>query len=82
MDVLPGFPFIIDFGKYKVKAPLPEALFVHKLITAQRRPGGGKKDKDLEQCAIIADKPDDIRLGSCLPALLEFIYSNRDRPLS
>lgn len=31
---------------------------------------------------VIADKPDDIRLRSCLPVLLEFIYSNKDRPFS
>ena len=54
VDLLLGFPFVADFGNFKVKAPLPEAFFVHKLITAQRRFGEGKKDKDLEQCSIIA----------------------------
>ncbi|MBI5098792.1 MAG: hypothetical protein HZB30_06090 [Nitrospirae bacterium] len=54
VDLLLSFPFIADFGSFKVKAPLPEAFFVHKLITAQRRPGESKRDKDLDQCSIIA----------------------------
>lgn len=47
-----------DLGTYKVRAPVPEAFFVHKLIAAQRRPEDGKKSKDLEQCAAIADHLD------------------------
>jgi len=62
VDLLLSFPFIADFGDFKLKAPIPEAFFVHKLITAQRRFGGGKKDKDLEQCAIIAGHLDADRL--------------------
>jgi len=54
VDLLLSFPFIADFESFKVKAPLPEAFFVHKLITAQRRPGESKRDKDLDQCSIIA----------------------------
>ncbi len=69
VDVLLGFSFIIDFGKYKIRAPLPEAFFVHKLITAQRRPGRGKRDKDIEQCAIIADKLDAVRLKAVIGSM-------------
>ena len=54
VDLLLSFPFTADFGNFKVRAPLPEAFFIHKLITAQRRPGQSKKDKDLDQCSIIA----------------------------
>ena len=54
VDILLSFPFAADFGDFMVRAPLPEAFFIHKLITAQRRPGESKKDKDLEQCSIIA----------------------------
>ncbi|MHC4604065.1 MAG: GSU2403 family nucleotidyltransferase fold protein [Planctomycetota bacterium] len=54
VDLLLSFPFTADFGNFKVRAPLPEAFFVHKLITVQRRLGESKKDKDLEQCSVIA----------------------------
>ncbi len=64
VDLLLGFPFIADLGNFKVRAPLPEAFFVHKLITAQRRPGEGKKAKDLDQCSIIARQLDPDRLDT------------------
>jgi hypothetical protein len=54
IDLLLNFPCIADFGNFKIRAPLPEAFFVHKLITSQRRFGENKKDKDLEQCSVIA----------------------------
>jgi len=39
IDLLLSFPFTADFGDFKVRAPLPEAFFVHKLIAAERRLG-------------------------------------------
>jgi len=63
------FPFTADFGNFKVMAPLPEAFFVHKLITAQRRPIESRKDKDLEQCAVIARQLDTDRLDSVIRSL-------------
>lgn len=54
VDILLRFPFIADFGDYKVRVPLPEAFFVHKLIIAQRRLSKEKRLKDLEQCSVIA----------------------------
>lgn len=69
VDLLLGFPFIADFGNFKVRAPLPEAFFVHKLITAQRRHGEGKKDKDLDQCSIIARQLDPDRLDTVVGSL-------------
>ncbi|RJQ51487.1 MAG: hypothetical protein C4526_09785 [Nitrospiraceae bacterium] len=69
VDLLLGFPFMADFGNFKVKAPLPEAFFVHKLITAQRRLGEGKKDKDLDQCSIIAKQIDPERLDTVVESL-------------
>jgi hypothetical protein len=69
VDLLLNFPFTADFGDFKVKAPLPEAFFVHKLITAQRRPGESKKDKDLDQCSIIARHLDPKRLDSVIGSL-------------
>ena len=35
VEILLSSPFTADFGKFKVRAPLPEAFFVHKLIIAQ-----------------------------------------------
>ena len=64
VDLLLSFPFIADFGDFKIRAPLPEAFFVHKLITSQRRPGESKRDKDLEQCSVIARQLDPGRLKS------------------
>jgi len=69
VDLLLSFPFIADFGSFKVKAPLPEAYFIHKLITAQRRLEGGKKDKDLDQCSIIARQLDPDRLDTVVGSL-------------
>jgi len=48
---------------------LPEAFFVHKLITAQRRLEGGKKEKDLDQCSIIARQLDTGRLNTVVGSL-------------
>lgn len=69
IDLLLGFPFTADFGDFKMRAPLPEAFFVHKLITAQRRRGESKRDKDLEQCSIIAQRFDSNRLKTVVESL-------------
>lgn len=69
VDILLSFPFIADFGDFKVSAPLPEAFFVHKLITAQRRRGESKQDKDLEQCSIVASHVDSHRLKAVVESL-------------
>ena len=69
IDLLLSFPFTADFGNFKVRLPLPEAFFIHKLITAQRRRGESKKDKDLEQCAAIARQLDPKRLDLVVRSL-------------
>jgi hypothetical protein len=46
-----------------VRLPSPEALFLHKLIIAQRRKKESKKEKDLEQCATLAPHLDAGRLA-------------------
>lgn len=53
VGILIDFSFATEYPEYKVIAPLPEAFFFHKLITAQRRREDSKKAKDLEQCAAI-----------------------------
>ncbi len=62
VDLLLNFPFTSDFGNFKIRAPFPEAFFIHKLITSQRRFSESKKDKDLEQCSVIAGHLDFDRL--------------------
>jgi len=69
VNILHDFPFIADFGDFKIRAPLPEAFFVHKLITLQRRPEESKKNKDLEQCSVIARNLDTERLKAVVESL-------------
>jgi len=63
------FPLTADFRHFTIRVPLPEAFFLHKLITAQRRPGGTKKDKDLEQCSIIVPHLNQDRLDAVFGSL-------------
>lgn len=69
VGILTSFPFIAQFPGYKVRAPLPEAFFLHKLITATRRREASKKSKDLEQCSAIAPRLDQARLESICRAV-------------
>jgi hypothetical protein len=69
VDLLLSFPFTADFGNFKMRAPLPEAFFIHKLVTAQRRRDDSKKDKDLDQCAVIARQIDPNRLNTVMRSL-------------
>ena len=64
VNILFSFPFTAECGGTQVRAPIPEAFFFHKLITAARRQGEGKRLKDLEQCAVIAPKLNRERLQS------------------
>lgn len=69
VDLLLSFPLIADFGDFEVRAPIPEAYFVHKMIASQRRRGEGKKDKDLDQCSVIAARIDPDRLKAVVETL-------------
>ena len=69
VDILTEFPFMAECPGYEVRAPIPEAFFFHKLITATRRRGEAKRSKDLEQCAVIAPKLDRERLESVCGAV-------------
>ena len=69
VDILLDFPFSASFGNFTVTAPLPEAFFVHKLITSQRRLDESKRYKDLEQCAAIARQIDEGRLKRVVRSL-------------
>jgi len=50
LNIIFQFPFVIDVEDFKVRIPCPEALFVHKLIIAQRRSSLAKRENDLSQC--------------------------------
>lgn len=69
INILLDFPCIADFGDFRLKAPIPEAYFVQKMLIAQRRPGENKRDKDLEQCSVIADRVDPERLVAVVGSL-------------
>lgn len=69
VNILLDFSFIADFGNFRVKAPIPEAYFIQKLLTAQRRPDESKRYKDLEQCSIIAASLDVVRLQTVVGSL-------------
>ena len=62
VNILTGFPFTAECPGYKVRVPIPEAFFFHKLITATRRRGEAKRSKDMEQCAVIVPMLDQDRL--------------------
>ena len=69
VDLLLSFPFIADFHDFEVRAPIPEAFFVHKMITSQRRRDESKKDKDLDQCSVIAPQLDYDRFKAVVESL-------------
>lgn len=56
LDILFIQPISIELPDCQVRIPCPEALFFHKMIIAQRRKDGWKKEKDLEQCATLAER--------------------------
>jgi hypothetical protein len=62
VNIMTNFPFMAGFGEYQIKAPIPEAFFLHKLITLTRRVEASKRLKDLEQCAAIAPELERERL--------------------
>ena len=62
-------PWGWTFENFTIRVPLPEAFFLHKLITTQRRLGGSKKDKDLEQCSVIVPHLNQVRLEAVVGSL-------------
>jgi len=77
INILLDFPFIADFGNFRLKAPIPEAYFVQKMLIAQRRPGESKRDKDLEQCSIISGRVDPKRLIAVVGSLKLSVKSSK-----
>ena len=62
ISILTDFSETAVFDGFTLRFPIPEAFFVHKLIIAPRRPTDAKREKDLEQCAVLAPVLDDERL--------------------
>ena len=54
LDLLFESPITVDLPNIKLRIPSPESLFLHKLITSQRRIETTKAEKDLEQCRYLA----------------------------
>jgi len=69
VDILFSFPVVVDFGDYKIRIPSPEALFLHKLIIAQKRKSETKKENDLAQCKILSSALDSEKLHQILDSL-------------
>lgn len=69
LDLLLKNAFWVEYSSFRVRAPWPEAFFIHKLITAQRRPEGSKREKDLEQCMAVAPKLEAERLAAVAGSL-------------
>jgi len=69
-------PIPVDLIDYQVMIPCPEALFIHKLIVAQKRRQRAKADKDLEQCKALVSGIDREKLNQ-ITAFLKF--SSRTR---
>ncbi len=65
---LPFINILIDYSTtsmlcgFSIRFPVPEAFFLHKLITAQKRLSDTKRMKDIEQCSVIAKIINDDRL--------------------
>jgi hypothetical protein len=54
----------VDFGAFSIRIPSVEALFLHKLIIAQRRKTVSKAEKDLEQCSSLIPVVDAAKLAT------------------
>lgn len=53
INILTEFSDVAKLSGLTIRFPIPEAFFLHKLIIARKRLTDVKRDKDLEQCAII-----------------------------
>jgi hypothetical protein len=69
VNILFSFPVVVDFGDYKIRIPSPEALFLHKMIIAQKRKNETKKLNDLAQCKILSTAIGSERLRQRLDSL-------------
>jgi hypothetical protein len=69
IDILFQYPLALTVGDYEIRIPCPEALFIHKLIVAQRRTGSTKGENDLAQCRCIASILEPARMKRIMKSL-------------
>jgi len=69
LNILFQFPLVAEFPDFKVQIPCPEALFIHKLIIAQRRNRVVKQENDLSQCRTLIPILIDEKLGRIIRSL-------------
>jgi hypothetical protein len=62
INILTDFSEVAELNGLAIRFPIPEAFFLHKLIIAQKRLNDAKRDKDLEQCAVLMPCVNDERL--------------------
>lgn len=71
IDILFVNPLLVALPDCNIRLPCAEALFLHKLIIAQRRTKESKKEKDLDQCLTLLPYID-TRLVSRIAGLQKF----------
>ena len=62
INILTEFTDVAALGDFPIRFPIPEAFFLHKLIIATKRLTEAKRDRDLEQCAVIMPVINDGRM--------------------
>lgn len=62
INILIDFSDVAELGGFTIRFPIPEAFFLHKLIIARKRLSDAKRDKDIEQCAVIMPVINDERM--------------------
>jgi len=68
INILTDFSDVAELSGFTIRFPIPEAFFLHKLIIARKRLSDAKRDKDLEQCAVIMPVINDERMRQVVQA--------------
>jgi len=68
INILTAFSDVAELSGFTIRFPIPEAFFLHKLIIARKRLSDAKRDKDLEQCAVIMPVINDERMRQVVQA--------------
>jgi len=68
VNILISFSETVEIDGFTIRIPIPEAYFIHKLIVAPRRLTAEKREKDLDQCAVLIPVLDDVRLRQVMQA--------------
>jgi hypothetical protein len=68
ISVLTDFSELLEIEDFTIRTPIPESYFIHKLIVAHRRRIVEKREKDLNQCAVLVPILSDERLLQVMQA--------------